>query len=102
MEIADATRISKQVSDIYAARCGINRDDFWYLAKMQEELGELTAVYLSQTGRGRDRGEPPEALAHELADLFAQLLLFADHNGIDVPRALMSKWGRYLPAQADG
>lgn len=102
MDIADATRLSKQVSDIYAARCGINRDDFWYLAKMQEELGELTSIYLSKTGRGRDRGEPPEALADELADLFAQLLLFADHNGIDVPRALHSKWGRYLPKQADG
>ena len=98
MDIAEATDLSKRVSDIYAARCGINRDDFWYLAKMQEELGALTSAYLSATGRGRDRGgDAQAAIADEVADLFAQLLLFADHEGIDLPEALRAKWGRYLP-----
>lgn len=98
MDISEATILSKRVSDIYAARCNITRDDFWYLAKMQEELGELTSEYLSETGRGRDRGgDTRRAVADEVADLFAQLLLFADHQGIDLPQALRVKWGQYLP-----
>lgn len=103
MDIARATALSRQVSDIYADRCDIQRDDLWYLSKMQEELGELTSAYLSATGRGRDREasqtECAAAVADEVADLFAQLLLFADHNQIDVAAALAAKWGKYLPKE---
>lgn len=35
-----------RVSDAYAQRNGIARDDDWYLLKLHEELGELTAEYL--------------------------------------------------------
>ena len=104
MDIARATALSREVSDIYADRCDIQRDQLWYLSKMQEELGELTSAYLSATGRGRDRGasqaERNGAVAEEVADLFAQLLLFADYNQIDVSAALVAKWGKYLPKES--
>lgn len=89
------------VSDIYAARCDIRRDDDWYLLKLQEELGELTAEALRASGRARRRDESPEeqrmALEAEAADLFAQLLLFCRHHDIDISAALERKWFRYLP-----
>lgn len=89
-----------RVSDLYAARCDIRRDDDWYALKLQEEAGELVAEYLRGTGRGRQAGSSPEArreaLEDEAADLLAQLLLFCRHNGIDPEAALQRKWFRHL------
>ncbi|WP_424982894.1 phosphoribosyl-ATP pyrophosphohydrolase [Maritalea sp. S77] len=98
-----AEKIAK-VSDTYAQRCNIARDDDWYLLKIGEELGELNAEYLRMTNRGRfDATRTPEnvreALEDEVADVCAQLLLFAQHNGIDVERALVRKWFKYLPQE---
>lgn len=91
-----------QVSDIYAKRFDIRRDDDWYALKLQEEAGELVAEYLRGSGRGRvkDRSadEQRAALADEAADLLAQLLLFCRHHKIDPEAALQRKWLRYLDA----
>ena len=89
-----------RVSDIYAQRNDIRRDDDWYALKLQEELGELIAEHLRTSGRGRQKpGQGThEALADEAADLLAQLLLFARHNGIELEAALERKWFRYLDA----
>ena len=85
-----------QVADIYAERFDINRDDLWYLAKISEEAGELTAAYLKNSSRGRVGEKSDEELrqdlAFEAADLMAHLLLFCDHNDIDVEAALERKW----------
>ena len=74
------TALVAEVSDTYASRNAIRRDDDWYLLKLQEELGELTAEYLKTTGRGRKKGaEAPairQALEDEAADVLATLLLF--------------------------
>ena len=43
----------RRISDIYAGKYGIVRDDDWYLLKLQEELGELTAGHLRLSSRGR-------------------------------------------------
>jgi len=98
--LAELTEKVEQVSSIYAQRCDIRRDDDWFMLKLQEELGELTAEHLRGTGRGRvgDRGEGEirQALENEAADLFAQLLLFCRHNKIDVEAALARKWFVYL------
>lgn len=90
-----------QVSDIYAERNDIARDDDWSMLKLQEELGELTAEYLRSTGRGRIKGADADAirgaLEDEAADVLAMLLLFARHKGIDLEAALERKWFKYLP-----
>ncbi|WP_193335252.1 nucleoside triphosphate pyrophosphohydrolase family protein [Devosia beringensis] len=90
-----------QVSDIYAQGNGIARDDDWYLLKLQEELGELTAEYLKLSGRGRLKDAAPAAiraaLEDETADVLAMILLFARNNGIDLEAALQRKWFRHLP-----
>lgn len=93
-----------RVSDIYAQRNDIARDDDWYLLKLQEELGELTAEYLKLSSRGRLKGATPEdlrlAMADEAADVLAMLLLFARNNRIDLDAALARKWFEHLPQQA--
>lgn len=89
-----------EVSDTYASRNSIVRDSDWYLLKLQEELGELTAEYLRSTGRGRMKGADTasvrQALEDEAADVLAMLLLFARDNGIDLDAALERKWFQYL------
>ncbi len=90
----------QQVSDIYAQRFGIRRDDDWFALKLQEESGELIAVYLRLSGRGRVEGRTQAAmrvaLEDEAADLLAMLLLFCGHNDIDIESALERKWFKYL------
>lgn len=90
-----------QVSDIYAERNDIARDNDWYMLKLQEELGELTAEYLRSSGRGRMKGADADAvrvaLEDEAADVLAMLLLFARNGGIDLEAALARKWFKYLP-----
>ena len=90
-----------QVSDIYAERNDIARDNDWYMLKLQEELGELTAEYLRSSGRGRMKGADADAvriaLEDEAADVLAMLLLFARNSGIDLEAALSRKWFKYLP-----
>ncbi|WP_316860112.1 phosphoribosyl-ATP pyrophosphohydrolase [uncultured Cohaesibacter sp.] len=92
-----------RVSDIYAERFDIDRDDLWHLAKLAEELGELNAAFLSMSGRGRKRGrseaEISVAVQSEVADLFAHLLLFAQHLDIDIVRALEKKWFAHFCAK---
>ena len=98
--LAELTPLVAEVSDTYATRNDIARDDDWYLLKLQEELGELTAEYLKTTGRGRLKGADSatirQALEDEAADVLAMLLLFARNNGIDLDAALERKWFRYL------
>ena len=98
--LAELAPLVAEVSDTYASRNGIRRDDDWYLLKLQEELGELTAEYLKATGRGRKKGAGAsairEALEDEAADVLATLLLFARHNGVDLDAALERKWFQYL------
>ncbi|MEQ9636093.1 MAG: MazG nucleotide pyrophosphohydrolase domain-containing protein [Devosia marina] len=98
--LAELTALVAEVSDIYASRNDITRDDDWYLLKMQEELGELVAEFLRATGRGRMKGadaaDVRQALEDEAADVLAMLLLFARNNGIDLDAALERKWFKYL------
>jgi NTP pyrophosphatase (non-canonical NTP hydrolase) len=99
-DLAGLTSLVAEVSDTYASRNDIARDDDWYLLKLQEELGELTAEYLKSTGRGRLKGADAAtirtALEDEAADVLAMLLLFARNNGIDLDLALERKWFQYL------
>ena len=98
--IPELTALVSEVSDTYASRNDIIRDHDWYVLKLQEELGELTAEYLKTTGRGRLKGASAEttrlALEDEAADVLATLLLFAAENQIDLEAALERKWFKYL------
>lgn len=88
------------VSDIYAQKFNIRRDDDWFIIKIQEELGELSSAYLKLTQRARlgsDSTETVESnLKEEVADVIALTLLFARHQKIDVEQALKDKWFKYL------
>lgn len=88
----------------YAAAFGIDRDATFYLGKLTEELGELTAAHLKLAGKARTQGQDIDTLRRqqedEAADLFGFLLLFAQWQGIDLPQAFERKWGRYLERDA--
>jgi NTP pyrophosphatase (non-canonical NTP hydrolase) len=100
LTLAELTVLVARVSDMYEAETGVRRDDDWYALKMQEELGELIAEHLRLTGRGRRKDlsddQIREKRGDEAADLLAFLLLFAQHNGIDLDAALERKWFSYL------
>jgi len=98
--ISELTAKAEKVSDIYAKRSEIHRDDDWYALKLVEEVGELNAEYLRLTGRGRRKGksdsEIESDLGAECADVFAHLLLFAKNNNINLEKELHEKWFVYL------
>ncbi|WP_417307516.1 hypothetical protein [Devosia sp.] len=89
-----------RVGDIYASRHGIERSTDWYLLKLSEELGELTAEHLRLSGRARPHADGTqgsrEALESEAADLLGQLLLYCRAQQIDIEAAITRKWLRYL------
>ena len=100
MDIQEIQKKIVTVSDNYAKHCSINRDDDWYILKLQEEIGELVQNYLSFTGRGRKREKTDEEIktdfANELADVVGQVLLLAQHHNINIEEALERKWFTYL------
>jgi NTP pyrophosphatase (non-canonical NTP hydrolase) len=100
MSLKSVTEPVQAVSDLYAQRCGIERDDDWFLLKIQEELGELVQAHLKLTSRGRTKGASPQELeaarADEAADLICQVLLYCRHFGIDPDAAIQRKWLTWL------
>jgi NTP pyrophosphatase (non-canonical NTP hydrolase) len=90
-----------RVGDLYAGIHGIERSPDWYLLKLTEELGELTAEHLLTEGRAKPNadgsGGTREALENEAADLFGKLVLYLRANQIDVEAAIERKWLRHLP-----
>ena len=94
----------EQASRNYAASNGIERDEDWFVLKMQEELGELTQIWMKLTARGRRRGLDDtalrEELANETADLLGHILLFARRNEVDLTAAIARKW-RFDPRADD-
>lgn len=92
-------RIS-QVGELYARVHNIERSADWYLLKLTEELGELTAEHLLMAGRAKPNtdgsGGTREALENEAADLFGQFILYLRTNEIDIEAAIERKWLRHL------
>ncbi|MBU1316359.1 MAG: phosphoribosyl-ATP pyrophosphohydrolase [Alphaproteobacteria bacterium] len=89
-----------RVGDLYAQKHNIKRSPDWYLLKLTEELGELTAEHLLMTGRARAPASGSagtrEALENEAADLFGQFVLYLRENEIDIEAAIERKWLRHL------
>ncbi|GLQ18939.1 phosphoribosyl-ATP pyrophosphohydrolase [Maritalea porphyrae] len=100
LSLEELTHKVAKVSDTYARRCAIRRDDDWYALKLTEEIGELNAEYLRLSGRGRSKGKSADEiradLGQECADVLAHLLLFAKNNNIDLEKELRDKWFVYL------
>jgi len=89
-----------RVGELYAQAHNIPRDPDWYLLKLTEELGELTAEHLLLNGRSKPNadgsGGTREALENEAADLFGQFVLYLRANDIDIEAAIERKWLRHL------
>ena len=90
-----ATDPVQTVCDLYAERCGIERNDDWFLLKLQEELGELAQAHLRLSGRGRGAADEG-ARAAEAADVLCMLLLYCRRHGVDLDAAVQAKWLAYL------
>jgi NTP pyrophosphatase (non-canonical NTP hydrolase) len=86
----------EKASATYAAANDVERDDDWFVLKLQEEMGELTQIWNKKTGRGRRKGMTDEelatALADETADVLGHILLFAHRNDLDLAAAVERKW----------
>lgn len=93
------------VGELYARVHGIERSADWYLLKLTEELGELTAEHLLLGGRAKPAADGSagsrEALENEAADLFGQFVLYLRANQIDIEAAIERKWLRHLDRYAD-
>lgn len=100
MNLKEISENLSKVIDIYAKKFEIQRDDDWFVLKIQEELGELSSAYLKLTHRARagqcTHEELEKNLRDEIADVIAMTLLFAKHKNIDVERAIKEKWFQYL------
>jgi NTP pyrophosphatase (non-canonical NTP hydrolase) len=105
LDLDDLTDRVEAISSLYARKFGIQRDPDWFMLKLTEEVGELTQAFLAATGRTRPReaaspGSGPSgvpdagrsALADEVADVLAHLLLLARSQGVDVEAAVRRKW----------
>ena len=94
---ADVDIISRR----YAEHYDIERDDAWFLLKLQEEVGELTQAFLMRNGQARTKGLTPAAIEDgfraEMADVLCQLLLMARHHGVDIEHEVRRKWLYRLP-----
>lgn len=99
LTLAEVTESAAQISDIYAGKYAIVRDDDWFLLKIQEELGELAQAHLRLSSRGR--GEACEHdRADEAADVLCMLLLYCRRFGIDPDAAVRRKWLQWLEPAA--
>ena len=99
MMIEELQDAAVRVCEIYAEKFGITRDPAFYLGKLTEEMGELTASWLKLNSRARGTGSR-EAMEDEAADVLGFLLVFADWQGIDLAAAFQRKWGPYIPEGA--
>jgi len=86
----------ERASEKYSEAYGIARSDEWLMLKLQEEMGELTQMWMKLSGHGRRKGlgeeELRRAVADETADLFGMVMLFAHRHDIDLAAAIKRKW----------
>jgi len=95
-EVSDA---AAKISDIYAGKYAIERNDDWFLLKLQEELGELAQAHLRLSGRGRGDATEQDR-SDEAADVLCMLLLYCRRFDIDPELAVRRKWLSWLEPAA--
>jgi NTP pyrophosphatase (non-canonical NTP hydrolase) len=105
VDLRQLTDEVEAVSRLYAHRHGINRDDAWFLLKLQEEVGELTQAFLMRAGQARTKGQSPQEIEErfraELADALAHVLLIARRHEVDLEVEVARKWLVYNTDQPD-
>ncbi len=99
LTLAGVSDAAEQISDIYAGKYGIDRNDDWFLIKLQEELGELAQAHLRLSSRGRGEASEQDR-ADEAADVLCMLLLYCRRFGIDADTAVRRKWLAWLEPPA--
>ena len=96
MDLRQLTDDVETISQRYAEAFDFDRDDTWFLLKLQEEVGELTQAFLMRKGQARAKGLTPQELdanfRAEVADVLCQLLLLARHHDVDVAAEVERKW----------
>lgn len=79
---------------------GLDRDSDWVMLKLLEEIGELTQVWNTRTGRGREKGhsdaELLQDMSDEIADALGMLLILAHQHDLDLEGSIARKW-RFNP-----
>ena len=99
MNIKDLTLRVEKISQNYAKKFDIKRDDSWFVLKLQEEMGELIQSYMMLSGKGRKKGKLTDEIKHEfeseVADVLGQLLLLAKHFKVNIERIVNEKWLKY-------
>lgn len=100
MNIKSLTILADNISKAYSKHHGIQRDQDWFVFKLQEELGEFTQAYLQYSKRSRSKGKTEvdikESIEGEPADVFGHVLLLAKNLGIDHEEAMKKKWFVWL------
>ncbi len=99
LTFAEVSEAAARISDVYAGKFGIDRDNDWFLLKLQEELGELSQAHLRLSGRGRGAASEQDR-ADEAADVLCMLLLYCRRFGIDPDEAVRRKWLAWLEPAA--
>lgn len=96
MDIITLSEEVEKVSQKYTDKFNIERDNNWFVLKLQEELGELIQSYLMLNGKARTKGKSEKELkddfAKELADVFCHVLLLAKFNNVDLEKEIEEKW----------
>lgn len=96
MDIHDLSEKIEQVSLDYSEKFQVERDDDWFVLKLQEELGELIQSYLMMKGKARQKGKTKEAIReefeNEVADVLAHVLLLAKRFDVDLDKVIASQW----------
>lgn len=99
MDLKKLTDRLERIIEGYQKEYGIETTPDWYVMKLQEEAGELTAAHLRLTGRARPkkrtRKELRANLEEEISDVIAMALLFARSRDIDVETCFRKKWFKY-------
>ena len=95
LTLTEVSESAERISDIYAGKYAIERDDDWFLLKLQEELGELAQAHIRLSGRGRGEASEQQR-ADEAADVLCMLLLYCRRFGIDPDAAVRRKWLAWL------
>lgn len=94
----------EEASRSYCEANDLERDQDWFMLKLQEEVGELSQAWNKLCGRGRRRGKTDNELFRdfedEAADVLGHILLISEASGMDLRSAIQRKW-RFDPQNID-